>query len=114
MKLTRITDKCSFDLAIRRLSGSGCTIGSLVRSILDKTIVPISKDKGIGLKQYCFDVRDVDQLMEKHFKGDEEILTVLDVAIVLRIKQHKSLICPCFEHGTNRVRSCILDRLRFY
>ncbi len=82
-----ITNKCSFDLAIRRLSGSGCTIGSLVEAILDKTIVPISKDKGIGLKQYCFDVRDVNRLVEEYFKGDEEILTVLDVAILLGVKQ---------------------------
>lgn len=84
---SEITDKCSFDLVIRRLSGSGCTIGSLVRAILNETIVPIIKDKGIGLKQYCFDVRDVDRLVDKYFKRDEEILTVLDVATLLRVKQ---------------------------
>ena len=92
-----ITDKCSFDLAIRRLSGSGCTIGSLVEAILDKTIVPISKDKGIGLKQYCFDVRDVNRLVEEYFKGDEEILTVLDVAILLGVKQQVAAFW--IDHG---------------
>ena len=82
-----ITDKCPFDLAIRRLSGSGCTIGSLVRAILDQIIVPISKDQGIGLKQYYFDTQDVNQLVEEYFKGDEEFLTVLDVAALLGVKQ---------------------------
>jgi hypothetical protein len=86
-KTKEITDRCSFDLAIRRLSGSGCTIGSLVRAILDKTIVPINKDQGIGLKQYCFDIQDVDRLVEEYFKEDEEILTVLDVATLLGVKQ---------------------------
>ena len=32
----RKIDKCSFNLAIRRLSGSGCTIGRFVSAILDK------------------------------------------------------------------------------
>ncbi|MGK7937411.1 MAG: hypothetical protein AB4206_16710, partial [Xenococcaceae cyanobacterium] len=81
------TDKCSFDLAIRRLSGSGCTIGRFVSTILDKTIVPVSKDKGIGLKQYCFDVQDVNRLVKEYFKGDEDILNVLEVATLLGIKQ---------------------------
>lgn len=54
-------DKCSFILAIRRLSGSGCTIGRFVSAILDKKIVPVSKDRGTGLKQYYLDVRDVDR-----------------------------------------------------
>ena len=80
-------DKCSFDLAIRRLSGSGCSIGRFVSAILDKIIVPVSKDRGTGLKQYCFDVRNVDRLVEEYFKKDEEVLTVLDIAILLGVKQ---------------------------
>ena len=83
----KITNKCSFDLAIRRLSGSGCTIGILARAILDRTIVPVSKNEGIGLKQYCFDVRDVNRLVKEYFKGDKEILNVSEVAILLGIKQ---------------------------
>ena len=83
----KITDKCSFDLAIRRLSGSGCTIGRFVRAILDKTIVPISKDKETGLKQYYFDAQEVARLVGEYYKRDEEILTVLEVATLLGIKQ---------------------------
>lgn len=83
----RKIDKCSFNLAIRKLSGSRCTIGRFVRAILDKTIVPVCKSKGTGLKQYCFDVRDVDRLVEEYFKGDKEVLTVLDIAILLGVKQ---------------------------
>ena len=79
--------KCSFNLTIRRLSGSGCTIGRFVSAILDKTIVPVSKDRGAGLKQYCFDVEDVNRLVEEYFRQDEEVLTVLDVAILLGVKQ---------------------------
>jgi hypothetical protein len=91
------TNECSFDLAIRRLSGSGCTIGHFVSAILDKTIVPVSKDRGTGLKQYCFDVRDVDRLVEEYFKQDEEILNVLDIAILLGVKQQVAAFW--IDHG---------------
>ncbi|MEM9510909.1 MAG: hypothetical protein AAGA16_25115, partial [Cyanobacteria bacterium P01_E01_bin.35] len=81
------TDKCSFDLAIRRLSGSGCSMGRFVSGILDKTIVPVCKSKGTGLKQYHFDTQDVDRLVVEYFKKDENVLSVLDVAILLGVKQ---------------------------
>ena len=90
------------------------SIGILVRAILDEKIVPIGKDKGIGLKQYYFDAHEVDRLVEDRFKGDEEILNVLNISTLLGVKQHKSLICPCSKHGTDRVRRCILDRSWFY
>jgi hypothetical protein len=80
-------DKCSFDLAIRRLSGSGCSIGRFVRAILDKTIVPVGKIQKTGLKQYCFDTQDIDRLVEEYYRKDEEVLTVLDIAILLGVKQ---------------------------
>lgn len=83
----KTTDECSFDLAIRRLSGSGCSTGRLVRAILDLTIVPVYKNKGVGLKRYCFDTQDVNRLVKEYFKKDEDILNVLEVAILLRIKQ---------------------------
>ena len=83
----KITDKCSFDLAIRRLSGSGCSTGRLVGAILDRTIVPVCKNEGVGLKQYCFDTQDVDRLVNEYYKNDEEVLNVLDIAIWLGVKQ---------------------------
>ena len=86
-KTKKITDRCSFDLAIRRLSGSGCSIGGFVSIILDKTIVPVCKIQGTGLKQYCFDTQDVDRLVEEYYRKDEEVLTVLDIAILLGVKQ---------------------------
>ena len=75
------TDKYSFDLTIRRLSGSGCMIGHFVNTILNKTVVPVCKSKEIGLQQYYFNAKHVDRLVEKYFKKDE------DVAIVLGVKQ---------------------------
>ena len=82
----RIVAKCSFDLAIRRLSGSGCSIGRFVSAILARTIVPVYKGKGTGLKRYYFNTQDVDLLVEEYFKK-EEVLTVLDVANLLGVKQ---------------------------
>jgi hypothetical protein len=80
-------DECSFDLAIRRLSGSGCSIGRLVRAILDSTIVPVCKIQGIGLKQYCFNSQDIDLLLEDYYMKDEQVLNVSDIAILLGVKQ---------------------------
>ncbi|HEY9769455.1 MAG TPA: TniQ family protein [Coleofasciculaceae cyanobacterium] len=80
-------DKCSFDLAIRRLSGSGCSIGRFVSAILDRTIVPVGKIQRIGLKQYCFDTQNIDRLVEDYYKKDEQVLNVSDIAILLGIKQ---------------------------
>ncbi|MEL6439837.1 MAG: TniQ family protein [Cyanobacteria bacterium J06621_8] len=80
-------ETCSFDLAIRRLSGSGCSVGRFVRAILDEAIIPISKNPRTGLKQYCFDIQDVDQLVEEYFRKYKKVLNVLDVAILLGVKQ---------------------------
>ena len=80
-------NKCSFNLAIRRLTGSGCSIGLFVKAILDRTIVPVSKNQGTGLKRYCFNTEDVDRLVEQYYKKDENVLNVSDVALLLGVKQ---------------------------
>ncbi len=90
--LNEITDKekaakCSFDLAIRRLTGSGCSIGLFVSEILEKSILPIYKINGTGLKQYCFNIEDIDRLVEEYYKKDEQVLNVSDIAILLGVKQ---------------------------
>ena len=63
-------DECSFDLVIRRLSGSGCSIGVLVRAILDGKLIPSHKIQGTGLKQYCFDTKDIDRLVGEYYAKD--------------------------------------------
>ncbi len=80
-------DECSFDLAIRRLSGSGCSIGRFVSAILDRNILPACKIQGTGLKQYCFKNQDIDLLVAEYYKKDEQFLNVSDVAILLGVKQ---------------------------
>ena len=83
----KITDKCSFNLAIRKLSGSGCSIDRFVTAILDETIIPVCKIEGAGLKQYCFHTQDIDRLVEEYYKKDDRVLNVSDIAILLGIKQ---------------------------
>jgi hypothetical protein len=80
-------DECSFNLAIRRLTGSGCSIGRFVSAILEKTIVPACKTQGTGVKQYCFDTQDIDRLVEEYYRKDEQVLNVSDIAILLGVKQ---------------------------
>ncbi len=56
--------------------------------ILDRTIVPACKKiQGTGLKQYCFNTRDIDLLVEEYYKKDEQVLNVSDIAILLGVKQ---------------------------
>ncbi len=80
-------DECSFQLAIRRLTASGCSIGRFVSAILDRTILPVYKIQGTGLKQYCFNTQDIEQLLEEYYKKDEQVLNVSDIAILLEVKQ---------------------------
>ena len=82
-----ITDECSFDLVIRKLSGSGCSIGLLVRAILNDKLVPSHKIQGTGLKQYCFNTKDIDRLVGEYYVKDEQFLNVLDIAALLGVKQ---------------------------
>ncbi len=58
-----------------------------VRAILDRTIVPVCKIQGTGLKKYCFNTQDIDRLVEEYYRKDEEVLNVVDIAVLLGVKQ---------------------------
>jgi hypothetical protein len=107
-------DKCSFNLAIRRLTGSGCSIGRFVSAILDKTIVPVCKIQKTGLKQYCFDDQNIERLVEEYYRKDEQVLNVSDIAILLGVKQQvaafwidRGFICAEIQPGKHRHRKVL-------